>query len=329
MTLNVAFAGAGGIAELHMSILEKFDDVRITAVCDVDSVRASRLAQHFGASVHYDAAGMLANEDLDCLYVCLPPFAHGDLELTAARKGVNLFIEKPLGISLERTAAKAQKLADSGVVVSVGYHWRSFEHVNHAKQILGDRPIALLIGTWLSGMPETPWWRQRVKSGGQLLEQNTHMVDLARYFAGDVRSVQAGARQGILAERVPNYDIDDAGALIAHFTNGPLGVFIQTDTYPGFDVGLKVFADGLMLHMTLDGLVIHEPGKRTEIRTSNDPYELEDRTFIDAVTTGDTSKIRAPYPDAFASFALTATANEAMKTGRHTTVPTLDDLHIS
>ncbi len=121
MTLNVGFAGAGGIAELHMSILERSDDVRITAICDVDPIRASRLAERFGASVHYDAVDMLANEKLDALYVCLPPFAHGDVELVAADNGVNLFIEKPLGLSLERTAEKVRRLAQSDVVVSVGY----------------------------------------------------------------------------------------------------------------------------------------------------------------------------------------------------------------
>ena len=326
MTLNVGFAGAGGIAELHMSILEKIDDVRVTAICDVDPIRASRLAEHFGASVHYDAVDMLANEKLDCLYVCLPPFAHADVEVAAAERGVNLFIEKPLGLSLERTAEKVRGLAGTDVVVAVGYHWRYFDHVNQALEMLADRPVAMVFGTWLSGMPETPWWRQRAKSGGQLLEQNTHMVDLARYVAGDIQSVQAGAYQGILAPEVPNYDIDDAGAVIARFRNGVLGVFMQTDIYPGFDVGLRVFAKDLMLHMTLDGLVIHEPGKRTEIRTSNDPYELEDNIFIDAVRTGDASKIRSPYDNAFGSFAATYTAGEAMRTGQTLPVPELDDI---
>ena len=326
MTLNVGFAGAGGIAELHMSNLSKFNDVRITAICDVDSIRTTRLAEHFGASIHYDAGNMLQSEDLDCLYVCLPPFAHGDIELQAAEKGVHLFVEKPLGVSLERTAEKARRLGESDVVVSVGYHWRYFEHTNKARQLLDDRPVAMMLGTWLSGMPETMWWRQRSKSGGQLHEQNTHMVDLARYFAGDIQSVQAGAYSGILSAEVPDYDIDAASTVIARFGSGTIGTFLATDVFPGFDVGLRIYARDLCLHMTLDGLVIHEKGKRTEIRTSNDPYELEDRIFIDAVKTGDTSEIRSPYENAFATFAATCTCNEAMKSDRTLPVPELSDI---
>ncbi len=327
MTVHVGFAGAGGIAELHMTNLARLDDVRITAVSDTDPVRASRLADHFGAAVHYNAADMLSAEKLDCLYVCLPPFAHADLELRAADAGVHLFIEKPLGLSPERTAEKVRRLTESGLIVSVGYHWRYFEHTDTARKLLADRPVALLLGTWLSGMPETPWWRQRARSGGQLLEQNTHMVDLARYFAGNVHTVQAGAFSGILAPEVSNYDIDDASAVIARFRKGPLGVFLATDLFPGFDTGLKVFARDLMLHLTLDGLVIHEKGKRTEIRTSNDPYELEDRIFIDAVRTGDPSAIRSTYDDAFRTFLTTTTANDAMKSTQTLPVLEQDDLH--
>lgn len=322
MTIKVGFAGAGGIAELHMSLLEKIEDVRITTICDVDPVRASRQAERYGASVHYDAGSMLQSEELDCLFVCLPPFAHADLELRAAEKGVHLFIEKPLGLSVERTAEKVRKLSEAKVIVSVGYHWRYFDHVDAAREVLGDRPVALVYGTWFSGMPETSWWRQRAKSGGQLIEQATHLVDLARYFVGDVQTVQAGAFSGFLEQQVPNYDVDDASAVIARFRKGPLGVFMTTDLFPGFDAGLRIFARDLMLHLTLQSLTIHEKGKLTEIRNANHPYELEDRIFIDAVRSGDPSQIRSTYPDAFRTFITTTTANEAMKSA--TTLPVLE-----
>ena len=97
---------------------------------------------------------------------------------------------------------------------------------------------------------------------------------------------------------------------------------MTTDLYPGLDAGLRIFARDLMLHVTLDGLVIHERGKRTDIRCSNDAYELEDRVFIDAVRTGNPSKIRSTYADAFRTFITTTSANDAMKSG--STLPVLD-----
>lgn len=326
MTVNVGFVGAGGIAELHVATLTKLAGVKVAAVCDSDSVRANRLAEPFGAAVHYEALNMLENVKLDCLYVCLPPFAHGQIEERAAEKGVHLFLEKPLGLSMERVARKVQAVTEAGVITSVGYHWRYFEHVARAREILGDRPVALALGTWLSGMPETAWWRVRTKSGGQLHEQNTHMVDLARYFLGNVQNLQGGAFAGILAEHVPDYDIDDACAMVARFLTGTLGAFLATDVFPGFDVGLKLFAQDLMLHVTLDGLVVHEKGKRTELRTGNDPYQAEDRVFIEAVRTGDAGEIRSTLADAFGTFAATMTANEAMTSGKALAVPELKDV---
>ena len=326
MTINVGFAGAGGIAELHMSLLAKMSDVRITSICDVDPVRASRLAENFSATVHYDAADMIQSEKLDALYVCLPPFAHGDIELRAAEKGVHLFIEKPLGLSLQRTAEKVRRIEKAGLITSVGYHWRYYGHTEKAQEILGDRPIALMYGSWLSGMPEVPWWRQRAKSGGQLVEQCTHIVDLARYFAGDIESVQGACFSGVLAPSVANYDIDDASVVIARFRKGTIGSFITTDIFPGFDAGLRIFAQDLMLHLTLDGLTVHEKGKRTEIRNTSHPYEIEDQIFIEAVRSGDASKIRCTYGDAFRTLVTTITAGDAMKSATTLRILELNDI---
>src|SRR5699024_11485380 len=56
---------------------------------------------------------------------------------------------------------------------------------------LKDKKIAMMRGYYLTKFVETPWYRDMAKSGGQLVEQSTHIVDMLRYFAGDVEKVSA------------------------------------------------------------------------------------------------------------------------------------------
>ena len=74
----------------------------------------------------------------------------------------------------------------------------------------------------------TPWWRDRSKSGGQLVEQVIHMVDLMRYLMGD--AVSAYSRQENIFHRdVTDYTVEDVSATVFGFQGGAIGVIYATN----------------------------------------------------------------------------------------------------
>ena len=76
------------------------------------------------------------------------------------------------------------------------------------------------LGYWMGGMPGVPWWRVRAESGGQHVEQTTHIFDLCRYLVGsDVVAVHGFAGQGSMTD-VPNYDVDDMSVVNLKFASG-------------------------------------------------------------------------------------------------------------
>lgn len=95
MPVRVAFIGSGGIARLHMDILSRMEDVQLACFCDVDGQKAWAAAVEYGGKAYTDYQEMLEKEDLQAVYICLPPFAHSTQELDAAEKGIALFIESP------------------------------------------------------------------------------------------------------------------------------------------------------------------------------------------------------------------------------------------
>src|ERR687889_130939 len=99
MPVRVGFVGAGGIAGAHMNALEKVENAQIVAFADVDEARADRAAERFGAKAYTDYKEMFANEELQAVYVCVPPFAHTDAEILAAQRKLSVFVEKPVALT--------------------------------------------------------------------------------------------------------------------------------------------------------------------------------------------------------------------------------------
>lgn len=321
MTVRVGFVGAGGIANQHFSCLEQVPEAKIVAVCDVDAERAQRSAERFGAQAHLNAGDMLEAEELDALYVCVPPGAHGDIELEAARRGLHLFVEKPIHLSLERAEEAARAIAEADVISAVGYHWRYYEATDRMRELLGDGHIAFMLGYFMGGMPGVAWWRVRSKSGGQLVEQTTHVVDLARYFAGDVQSVHALSHQGVMERTVENFDVDDVSIVNLRFIGKTVASVVSSCmTRQAPNVGLELFAEDIALHMGFRSLTVRRPGEVRELAFHDDPYLRENQTFIQAVETGDASAIRSTYADALETLRVTLAANQSMGTGRTITL---------
>ncbi len=82
---RLGFIGAGGIAHRHFGVLRTMEDVHIAAVCDPDQARAAQAAQDTGAVAHADHEAMLAAEDLDAVYIRVPPFAQARPNAPASR----------------------------------------------------------------------------------------------------------------------------------------------------------------------------------------------------------------------------------------------------
>ncbi len=314
MPVKVGFVGAGGIANAHMNALQVVEDVQIAAVCDIDRDRAHSAAARFVAKAYDDHREMLDSEKLDALYVCMPPFAHEDQELIAASKGVHLFVEKPVAVTLDKAREIREAIREHKIISAVGYHWRYQSNTDRAREILQGRQIGMVLGYWMGGFPGVAWWRRMEQSGGQMVEQTTHIFDLARYLCGDVTEVFA-AYANRSSKDIPEFNIHDVGTATLKFASGAIGCMSNTCLLSvPYTVGLHVVARDVAVEIHGDLRVV-EPG-HTEIFTGGvNAMQEENRAFIDAVRTGNTGGIRSTYDDAVKTLAVTLACNESARTG--------------
>lgn len=178
--LRVACVGSGFIAGQHLRALAGLPEVEIVAVADAQPERAEETATQYGARAYGDGLTLLETEDLDAVWLCVPPFAQGALEAAAIDRRLPFFVEKPLALDLPTAEEIAGRLAGTGLPTAVGYHWRHLDLVRRAADFLAGEPDQLLTGYWLDKTPPAPWWSQRAHSGSQVVEQTTHIFDLAR-----------------------------------------------------------------------------------------------------------------------------------------------------
>jgi predicted dehydrogenase len=313
--VRVGFIGAGGIASRHLGNLISFDDVQVVAVADPALERAQAQAARCEAHVYSDYLHMLDQEQLDALYICVPPFAHGELEMAAIERRLPFFVEKPLATDLATAETIAQGVSARGLITATGYHWRYLDTTEEAQNLLSKNPAHLALGYWLDFTPPPAWWGQEKLSGGQMIEQTTHIFDLARLLVGEVVQVYAADAR---VERPAFPDLDTAVVSVAtlHFASGAVGTMASTCllNWP-HRIGLHLFCEGLAVELTEFELMIDVGQGRPVRRAQGDAFVREDRDFIEAVQ-GQTNRIRAPYQEALKTHRLTATAAASARSGR-------------
>jgi myo-inositol 2-dehydrogenase/D-chiro-inositol 1-dehydrogenase len=316
MAVKVGFVGTGGMAGAHLNTLKTFEDVELVAMCDISEEKAKARANEFGGKAFTDYKVMFDKMDMDALYICTPPFAHGEQERLACEKGLAMFIEKPIAIKTETAIIVNDYIKQSGVITSVGYHWRYQGNAQAALSVLKkEKKVLGALGYWMGGLPGVAWWRVKDESGGQHCEQTTHIFDLCRYMIGsDAQTVHGVAASGTMTD-VPNYDIEDISMVNILFKNGAVANIASSCVMNNWGrVHLEVFGKGLVIMIGGPGPLVSRNGQAEEAPEL--PSADRDRVFIDAVKTKDASNILSPYSDALETLKITDAASKSFMTGK-------------
>lgn len=323
MKTRLGMIGMGGSGRFHADYLVTHPDVELTAVCDIDEGRLEETARKYHSRPFKDYRDMLGATSLEAVYVCVPPYVDGPIEIDCLAAGLHIFVEKPVALDMATARRIERKVEESGRIAAVGYHWRYMGATDLANEMLGDEPIAFLQGQWVGAMPTVFWWRQMGLSGGQFTEQCTHIVDLARYFGGEVTHVSAGGAKGLMCKRVADHDIWDSQAAVLFFASGLIAA-IHTSHLGAWaaSVGLKVYTPDSCFEINEmpwnSRLTVHRKGEITQFigpdRGWREPRFVEDDAFIHAVRTADRSRIRCDFADAVSTLAVNLAITRACET---------------
>lgn len=325
---GVGVIGCGIMGRSLAHSAQALEHVTVLRVSDLDEHRAKKLAAEVNAEYNLDYHDLLADERIQSVFIASPPFMHRQMAVDAANAGKHVFSEKPMAPTLEDCDAMIQAAQKNSVKLTIGLVCRF--HATHSKvrEIVHSgqlgNPVCMMMhrigGPWNREGYGTDWRFQRDKSGGSLMEINTHEIDFMRWTCGDVRTVYAIGGTYIQQEA----DYPDVVLASLTFENGSVGVLHSSHVSAIGGYGGRVDCergsiyfpqiwgkDASICVKTFEDEEISIPVSEIEVE---EPVRHEIRAFVDAVLNDTTPPITGV--DGRAAVEIALAAYQSVETGK-------------
>ena len=217
-TLKVGVLGCGPIAQAaHFESCTKARNADLYAICDVAPDLLERMAwTHKPEKTFSDYAAMLADPALDAVIVATSDAFHVPASIAALDAGKHVLCEKPIGTAVEEVERLRTAVTASGRVLQVGHMKRFDAGLEAAKAFIDDGMGELLaLKAWYCDnthryamtdavQPLMVTSKAARKPAGNpkadleryyMLAHGSHLVDTARFFAGEIVEVEARLSQ--------------------------------------------------------------------------------------------------------------------------------------
>ncbi|MCT7376970.1 Gfo/Idh/MocA family protein [Chelativorans salis] len=219
MTLNIGWIGCGRHASQMLLPQLVREDVRIAAVCDVNSVRTAEVARQYGVrDIFSNAHDLLVHPGLDAIGLAIGPAAHLEIGMAALGRGLPVFMEKPPGASHEDALRLQDMSQKAGKPLVVGFMKRFSVGNKIAKRVI-ERDFGSPLGFYGSYMTAPTYFEGNADYTGFLLHHCVHYMDLPAHLVGPIAAMEPR-----VIEREP-------GKILLHiaieFDNGAIGTLVM------------------------------------------------------------------------------------------------------
>ncbi|NLJ85304.1 MAG: Gfo/Idh/MocA family oxidoreductase [Firmicutes bacterium] len=283
--IRFGIIGLGNIGAHHYGYFPEMDGAELTAVCDIDKTRFSRLEpasdfDHDGVAATWegqvatftDYRGMLGSGMVDAVIIAVPHYFHPEMAKEAFRRGIHVICEKPMAVTSREAREMNAAHASSGVVYAAMFQMRTDPVYIKIKEMLEDgtlgevRRVSWIITNWFRTQAyyDSGGWRGNWtgEGGGVLMNQCPHNLDLFQWFFGLPKRLSAMAYLG----KWHDITVEDDVSVLMELDNGATASFITTtgDT-PGTN-RLDIAAE--------NGKLVLEDGRLTFHKTEKPVQEI-------------------------------------------------------
>jgi UDP-N-acetyl-2-amino-2-deoxyglucuronate dehydrogenase len=222
---------------------------RLTSVFDIDASLAEDLANRFAVAVEVSQDALLANTEIEAVYIAVPHDLLHPIALRVLLAGKHALVEKPLSIHL-KDAEELVKVAERRhLTLGVYYEMHHAGAYQVARKLVQENAIGQIIGVqiqtlidkpleyWQSGYngrKKSTWRGQRQHAGGGVLLMNTsHLLEAVGYITG----LQVMQVTGMTATLAAPVEVEDLAAATLTYSNGAIGSILAGAHLAGSQVG--------------------------------------------------------------------------------------------
>ena len=219
--------GAGGIADRRtIPGMLLAENAELIAVMEITKELADKIAKKYNVPYSYDNVDeMLANPDIDAVYIATPVTAHYEQATKSAMAHKHILIEKPVGLTVQEGVELDALCKKQGVLFAAGLMMRYHAYHVKAKELVTAGTLGEIVSMraqltcWYPDMPDN--WRQSLASsgGGALMDMGVHCIDLLQYISGS----NVNRVCGMTATKTFSYEVEDSASVLMEFDNGAYG----------------------------------------------------------------------------------------------------------
>ncbi|MHA1153307.1 MAG: Gfo/Idh/MocA family protein [Alphaproteobacteria bacterium] len=330
--LGWGLIGASTIAREQMiPAIRAQNDSRVVAVMSSSPERGRDYAADLDIPrSHSTVDALLADPDVDAVYISTTNELHRDQTIKAAAAGKHVLCEKPLALSLEDARAMVDACRRAGVVMGTNHHLRNSMALrvirDAIKEGLIGQPFAARVTQAIYLRPHTQTWRINNPSagGGVVLDIGVHCADTLRFLLDDEpREVVAMARSTGLASQ----GLEDLAMAVVEFEGGVMASLHMGHNTRHAETGVEIHGtEGSILTQDAltqrprGGVILRTADGERELPCRHEPiYERAVRKFNDAIKGGDGPM--ASGEDGVRSLAVALAIRQAMESGRRVAIP--------
>lgn len=224
--LKWGIAGCGRFSEeAVIPNLELLKKSIITAVYSSDEKRSKEIGNKFSIKGSFNDFNEFLKQDFDILYVGSANKDHYWQVIEAAKAGKHILCEKPMALTTQEAKEMLDTCTKNNVFLTIDYVHRFHPICAKAKEIIQKSTIGSIISISASFnidlKPSNNFrFKKKESGGGALRDIGTHMIDVLRFFGGEVEDVT-----GFIDNVFYKSEVDDFAAAILKFKKGNYGIF--------------------------------------------------------------------------------------------------------
>ena len=223
--LKWGVAGCGRYAEhTFIPTMHMMRKSSVHSVFSNSSERAKEVARKHGIPLYFSSHSDFLKSDIDAVYISSANADHHRQVIEAAQAGKNILCEKPLALNSSEAEEMIKVCKENDVKLAVNYVFHFHPLVKKAKELIENEMIGKFISVTTNFNIEIPpssnFRHSSTDGGGALMDVGTHMIDLLRYFGGEISSIC-----GVTDSVVYKSNVDDFASAIAKFEDGGYGYF--------------------------------------------------------------------------------------------------------
>ena len=219
-------AGLGRFSEFtFIPTLQLLRKSSLNAVFSNDNKRAKEIADKFGINSYYNNYTEFLKSDINAVYIASANSDHYYQVTKAAEAKKNVYCEKPLAITSHQAKEMVECCKDNNVLFAVNYVHRAHPLVIKAKEILNSQMLGKIVSINVNFNIDLPpgsnfRYKKELSGGGALRDIGTHMIDLLRYFGGEITEIN-----GVVDNIIYKSEVDDFASAIVKFRSNAYGYF--------------------------------------------------------------------------------------------------------